>query len=79
MEPEEFFKKHFTHDYINLHAGAFVSHRVIYNAMQQYASEEKRTEAIEFGYGCAFLIDECPSIEGVADVYDIWNEKTSDD
>ena len=34
----------------------------------------KSVEAIEFAYACAFLIDECPSIEDVADVYNRWNE-----
>ena len=47
----------------------------IIERLQQYADEEKRTEAIEFGYGCAFMIDECPTIEDVEKVYNKWNEK----
>lgn len=46
--------------------------------MEQYVNAEKRTEAIEFGYGCAFMIDECVSIEDVEKVYDKWNEKTKE-
>ena len=38
--------------------------------------EIKRTEAVEFGYACAFLIDECPTTEGVTDVYDKWDKET---
>ena len=51
----------------------------IIERMQQYANEEKRTEAIEFGYGCAFMIDECPTIEDVEKVYNKWNEKTKEE
>jgi hypothetical protein len=34
----------------------------------------KRIETIEFAYACAFLIDECSSIEDVVVVYDNWRK-----
>jgi len=76
MEPEDFFK-HMTG--INPKSNYRISADGCCELMKLYANEEKRTEAIEFGYGCAFLINECPTIEDVETVYNRWNEKTKEE